>query len=69
MDKILIIMTSGPDTPRRCATPFFFATPDPRAGLCRGCPVLFCHPGCGYGLRGDYVLYHRRHLIAQKRHG
>jgi predicted peroxiredoxin len=24
-DKILIIMTSGPDTPRRCATPFFFA--------------------------------------------
>jgi predicted peroxiredoxin len=24
MDKILIIMTSGPDTPRRCATPFFF---------------------------------------------
>ena len=26
MDKILIIMTSGPDTPRRCATPFFFAT-------------------------------------------
>lgn len=25
-DKILIIMTSGPDTPRRCATPFFFAT-------------------------------------------
>jgi predicted peroxiredoxin len=26
MDNILIIMTSGPDTPRRCATPFFFAT-------------------------------------------
>jgi predicted peroxiredoxin len=26
MDKVLIIMTSGPDTPRRCATPFFFAT-------------------------------------------
>jgi len=25
-DNILIIMTSGPDTPRRCATPFFFAT-------------------------------------------
>jgi predicted peroxiredoxin len=25
-DKILIIMTSGPETPRRCATPFFFAT-------------------------------------------
>jgi predicted peroxiredoxin len=25
-DKILIVMTSGPDTPRRCATPFFFAT-------------------------------------------
>ncbi len=25
-DKILILMTSGPDTPRRCATPFFFAT-------------------------------------------
>ena len=25
-DKILIIMTSGPDTPRRCATPLFFAT-------------------------------------------
>jgi len=25
-DKILIIMTSGPGTPRRCATPFFFAT-------------------------------------------
>lgn len=24
-DKILIIMTSGTDTPRRCATPFFFA--------------------------------------------
>ena len=26
MENILIIMTSGPDTPRRCATPFFFAT-------------------------------------------
>ena len=26
MEKILIIMTSGPETPRRCATPFFFAT-------------------------------------------
>ncbi len=25
-DRILIIMTSGPDTPRRCATPFFMAT-------------------------------------------
>jgi hypothetical protein len=25
-DKVLIVMTSGPDTPRRCATPFFFAT-------------------------------------------
>ncbi|MFN2117713.1 MAG: DsrE/DsrF/DrsH-like family protein [Candidatus Promineifilaceae bacterium] len=25
-DQVLIIMTSGPDTPRRCATPFFFAT-------------------------------------------
>jgi predicted peroxiredoxin len=25
-DNVLIIMTSGPDTPRRCATPFFFAT-------------------------------------------
>jgi predicted peroxiredoxin len=24
--RILIIMTSGPDTPRRCATPFFMAT-------------------------------------------
>ncbi len=24
-DKVLIVMTSGPDTPRRCATPFFFA--------------------------------------------
>ena len=24
-DKILIMMTSGPDTPRRCATPFFMA--------------------------------------------
>ncbi len=25
-DKVMIIMTSGPDTPRRCATPFFFAS-------------------------------------------
>jgi predicted peroxiredoxin len=25
-DKVLIIMTSGPETPRRCATPFFFAS-------------------------------------------
>jgi uncharacterized protein len=25
-DCVLIIMTSGPDTPRRCATPFFFAS-------------------------------------------
>ena len=25
-DKVLIIMTSGPDRPRRCATPFFFAS-------------------------------------------
>ena len=25
-DKVLIVMTSGKDTPRRCATPFFFAT-------------------------------------------
>ena len=25
-EKVLIIMTSGPDTPRRCATPFFFAS-------------------------------------------
>lgn len=25
-DKIVIMMTSGPDTPRRCATPFFMAT-------------------------------------------
>ena len=24
--SVLIIMTSGPDTPRRCATPFFFAS-------------------------------------------
>lgn len=24
-DKILIVMTSGPETPRRCATPFFMA--------------------------------------------
>ena len=25
-DKVMIIMTTGPDTPRRCATPFFFAS-------------------------------------------
>jgi predicted peroxiredoxin len=25
-DRILIIMTSGPDTPRRCATPVFMAS-------------------------------------------
>jgi uncharacterized protein len=25
-DRVLIVMTSGPDTPRRCATPFFMAT-------------------------------------------
>ncbi len=25
-DHVLIIMTSGPDTPRRCATPFFMAS-------------------------------------------
>lgn len=25
-DRVLIIMTSGPDTPHRCATPFFLAT-------------------------------------------
>ncbi|MFN2152082.1 MAG: DsrE/DsrF/DrsH-like family protein [Anaerolineales bacterium] len=25
-DKVMLIMTSGPETPRRCATPFFFAT-------------------------------------------
>ncbi len=25
-DKVMIIMTSGPDLPKRCATPFFFAT-------------------------------------------
>ncbi len=24
-DRILIVMTSGPETPRRCATPFFMA--------------------------------------------
>lgn len=24
-EKILIVMTSGPETPRRCATPFFMA--------------------------------------------
>jgi predicted peroxiredoxin len=25
-DKVLIVMTSGPDTPHRCATPFFYAS-------------------------------------------
>ncbi len=25
-DRVLIVMSSGPDTPRRCATPFFMAT-------------------------------------------
>jgi predicted peroxiredoxin len=25
-EKALIVMSSGPDTPRRCASPFFFAT-------------------------------------------
>ena len=25
-NKILIVMTSGPETPRRCGTPFFLAT-------------------------------------------
>jgi predicted peroxiredoxin len=25
-ESVLIIMTSGPETPRRCATPFFMAT-------------------------------------------
>jgi len=25
-DKVMIVMTSGTDTPRRCATPFFMAT-------------------------------------------
>lgn len=25
-DQVLIVMTSGPDTPQRCATPFFLAT-------------------------------------------
>jgi uncharacterized protein len=25
-DTVLIVMTSGPDTPRRCATPFFMAS-------------------------------------------
>jgi len=25
-ERVLIVMTSGPDTPRRCATPFFMAT-------------------------------------------
>ena len=25
-EKVLIVMTSGPDTPGRCAAPFFFAT-------------------------------------------
>lgn len=24
-EKVMIVMTSGPDTPRRCATPFFMA--------------------------------------------
>lgn len=24
--SVLIVMTSGPETPRRCATPFFFAS-------------------------------------------
>jgi uncharacterized protein len=26
MDKALIVMSSGPDTPRRCATPFYMAS-------------------------------------------
>ena len=26
MDKVLIVMTSGPETPRRCATPFYLAS-------------------------------------------
>ncbi len=25
-DKVLIVISSGPDTPRRCATPFYYAT-------------------------------------------
>jgi uncharacterized protein len=25
-ERVLIIMTSGPETPRRCASPFYFAT-------------------------------------------
>jgi predicted peroxiredoxin len=25
VEKVLIVMTSGPDTPHRCATPIFFA--------------------------------------------
>lgn len=25
-DQVLIVMTSGPETPQRCATPFFLAT-------------------------------------------
>lgn len=25
-EKVMIVMTGGPDTPRRCATPFFMAT-------------------------------------------
>jgi uncharacterized protein len=25
-DRLLILMTSGPDTPHRCAAPFYFAT-------------------------------------------
>ncbi len=25
-EKVLIMMTSGPETPRRCATPFFYAS-------------------------------------------
>jgi predicted peroxiredoxin len=25
VEKVLVIMTSGPDTPHRCATPIFFA--------------------------------------------
>ncbi len=26
VEKVLIVMTSGPDTPHRCATPLFFAS-------------------------------------------
>ncbi len=26
IEKVLIVMTSGPDTPHRCATPLFFAS-------------------------------------------